>query len=348
MKNEAPQPRRKNAEYCVANWTRRRVGGAETYLGRVMPLLAAPGHALAYAFEVDDPAERAPIDAASGQPAADAHRRGAFERIRAWNPDVIYVHGLLEPRSRAAAAPTSRRPCCSRTAITAPVSPGRRRTAFRVVQTCDRVFGPPCLALFYPRRCGGLNPLTMAREYAQQGRPQRAAAAATRPSSRSPSTCAASSSGMARPAGGSFRRRACGRMPSLVERRRGCWRPAARSEPWHLVFLGRMDRLKGGGHLLDALPETTERTDRPLRGHLRRRWPGSRQLGAARPRACRRESADHGPVHRLAAEARRDRLLDAADVLVVPSLWPEPFGLVGTEAGTPRCARGGLRQRRHR
>jgi glycosyltransferase involved in cell wall biosynthesis len=37
----------------------------------------------------------------------------------------------------------------------------------------------------------------------------------------------------------------------------------------------------------------------------------------------------HGWVDR----EQRDRILGAADLLAVPSLWPEPFGLVGVEAG---------------
>jgi glycosyltransferase involved in cell wall biosynthesis len=33
----------------------------------------------------------------------------------------------------------------------------------------------------------------------------------------------------------------------------------------------------------------------------------------------------------------RDRRLGDADLLVVPSTWPEPFGLVGLEAARAGC-----------
>ena len=42
----------------IANWSRRRAGGTETYLERVMIALAARGHDLAFCFEVDEPEGR--------------------------------------------------------------------------------------------------------------------------------------------------------------------------------------------------------------------------------------------------------------------------------------------------
>ena len=92
---------------------------------------------------------------------------GAIERIRRWSPDVVYAHGLLDPeleRQLLASAPAVLfahgyyGTCIS----------GQKTHRLPFVQPCDRVFGAACLALFYPRRCGGLSPLTMGREYARQ------------------------------------------------------------------------------------------------------------------------------------------------------------------------------------
>ncbi len=33
---------------------------------------------------------------------------------------------------------------------------------------CERTFGPACMALYLPRRCGGANPVTMVRLYRTQ------------------------------------------------------------------------------------------------------------------------------------------------------------------------------------
>jgi glycosyltransferase involved in cell wall biosynthesis len=104
--------------------------------------------------------------------------------------------------------------------------------------------------------------------------------------------------------------------------------------PLRLLFLGRMDRMKGGRLLLDALPKLAKR-DRPLRlvlagdGPERRQWEHeARRLVARAPRG-RIEVVFEGWVD----AARRAELLSDSDLLMIPSLWPEPFGLVGREAG---------------
>ena len=42
----------------IVSWTRRRVGGVETYLSRVIPAIVRAGHAVAFLSEVDEPADR--------------------------------------------------------------------------------------------------------------------------------------------------------------------------------------------------------------------------------------------------------------------------------------------------
>src|SRR5215203_1073397 len=147
----------------LANWSRRRAGGAETYLGRVMPLLAARHHSLAFAFEVDEPAERAPLELPEGCVPLPLTGDGAFDRIRAWNPDVVNVHGLLNPYLERRLLEVAPAVLFAHAYYGTCVS-GQKTHCLPFVQPCDRVFGPACLALFYPRRCGGLSPLTMARD----------------------------------------------------------------------------------------------------------------------------------------------------------------------------------------
>jgi glycosyltransferase involved in cell wall biosynthesis len=93
-----------------------------------------------------------------------------------------------------------------------------------------------------------------------------------------------------------------------------------------------MDSLKGGDYLLDALPRTHAAI-----GPLRVTFAGE---GPARADWERRASAitaaNPGIAVRFAGWLQRQEivaLFDTADVLVVPSLWPEPYGLVGPEAG---------------
>jgi glycosyltransferase involved in cell wall biosynthesis len=104
------------------------------------------------------------------------------------------------------------------------------------------------------------------------------------------------------------------------------------SEPWRLMFVGRMDRLKGGATLIDALPRTQAQIGHALHltfagdGPLRRAW-------TERAANVMRSS---GQITIEFTGWLRPEILtgqfDSTDVVVVPSLWPEPFGLVGPEA----------------
>jgi glycosyltransferase involved in cell wall biosynthesis len=107
---------------------------------------------------------------------------------------------------------------------------------------------------------------------------------------------------------------------------------ADRTRAHRLLFIGRMDRLKGGDLLLAALPEAARALDRSLHltfvgdGPERRRW----EFAARRAQRDGRVTVEFaGFLPRPAVAAHLDR----ADLLVVPSLWPEPFGRVGPEAG---------------
>ena len=315
------------------------MGGAETYLGRVMPMLAARHHDLAFAYEVDEPSNRTPILLPQGCAELSLTRPGDLDRVAAWQPDVIYTHGLLDPfvegRLLDAAPGVMFAHAYYGTCIS-----GQKTHRFPVVQPCDRKFGPACLALFYPRRCGGLNPVTMVRDYWHQGARSallpRYAAVITH----SEHLCREFERNGA--AGGRVIQTAY--LRSDAERaaspaRLLASRPA--HEPWHLIFVGRMDRLKGGRQLLDAIPRVRAAIGKPLRitfvgdGPARRRWQ-ERADGLTR--------SDPGVSVEFTGWIQRPQViatLDSADVLVVPSLWPEPYGLVGPEAfarGLPAVA----------
>ena len=104
-------------------------------------------------------------------------------------------------------------------------------------------------------------------------------------------------------------------------------------EPWRLLFLGRMDFLKGGLALMDALPSVTHRLSRDVRltfggdGPDRETWA---QRAAQVTASCARVGIEFAG---WLDESGIDELLLRSDLLVVPSLWPEPFGRVGPRAG---------------
>jgi len=96
----------------------------------------------------------------------------------------------------------------------------------------------------------------------------------------------------------------------------------------------RMEVVKGGIVLLDALPRVLGALGRPLHvtfvgdGMERQKWEQrAAKLQAFEPRL---KIQFEGWLEKLALE----RIYRESDLLIVPSLWPEPFGLIGPEAGS--------------
>jgi len=111
--------------------------------------------------------------------------------------------------------------------------------------------------------------------------------------------------------------------------------PAQRPSRPTLLFASRLTPRKGLGSLLGALARIPE-SERPL---LLVAGEGADEERDARARAAR-DRIDVAWLGKLDAEGLRDAM-DRADAVAVPSLWPEPFGLVGIEAqarGRPAVA----------
>jgi glycosyltransferase involved in cell wall biosynthesis len=92
--------------------------------------------------------------------------------------------------------------------------------------------------------------------------------------------------------------------------------------------MGRLTRIKGGAHLLRALPRAEQALSRALSLIVAGDGPERSRLEALALRLGVRAEF----VGWVGGD-ERTRLLREADILAVPSLWPEPFGLVGIEAG---------------
>jgi len=108
-----------------------------------------------------------------------------------------------------------------------------------------------------------------------------------------------------------------------------------------ILFAGRMDHLKGGLLLLDAVRLIRRRLNLPLRvvfagdGPDRQRWESRASTIASDDAGIAIVFTGWCDETRLASLMRESRLL------VVPSVWPEPFGSVGMAAaghGVPAAA----------
>ena len=315
------------------------VGGVESYLGSIVPGLVARGHDVALWCEVDAPADRQPIPLPKSLPRWSVAEQGADRatlELRAWRPDVLFVQGLEDPNLEAAMlgiapvvlfAHAYRGTCIS----------GAKAFSFPAVSPCSRKFGWQCLAHYYPRRCGGLSPITMTALYRRERQRQRLL--------KRYAAVVAFSEHIRR----EYVRHGLGlgsvhRLPHHISAKGSApLRSASEDDqrPWRVLFVGRMETLKGGHMLLSALPRTQAHVGRPLHvtfvgdGRARTDWERQAQRlfsGAAAPQVS---------FVGWVSPDRRDRLLAEADLVAMPSLWPEPFGLIGVEAaalGVPVAA----------
>ena len=307
----------------IATSYRNLIGGVERYLQVVIPGLLNHGHEIGLLYEIPLPEAGEVIDPPGAALAtwcwSERSRDYALASIARWRPEIVYSHGLEDGELEGILLDTYPVALYAHNYFGTCVS-GRKCNSFPTVRPCARRFGPGCLALYYPRRCGGLNPLTMWKMYRRQ----------TQINSRLPkyTKVLVASTHMAR----EFQNH--GLRPDQIDvvplpAANGTLPDGAptRNPEGRILFIGRLTDIKGGNNLVKALA-----------------------LAGQDGRALTLTVAGDGPelarMQDLAAalgvslrctgwvgNAEKLELLREADLLVIPSLWPEPFGMVGVEAG---------------
>ncbi|MDO8431591.1 MAG: glycosyltransferase family 4 protein [Candidatus Binatus sp.] len=319
---------------AIANWNRRIVGGSEAYLKSALWGLGRADVECALLTEIDAPSGRAPLEMPAGSPRWCLSEMGAakaLDALREWRPDVIFVHivkdteleaKLIEIAPSVLFAHSHQGMCIS----------GAKTFKFPEVRPCARRFGWQCLVQFYPRRCGGLNPMTMWRDYSAQMRKH---SMLTKYSAIV--TASKYLAGELEKHGISRDRLHTIAMPigagSTVRVRAGSARPNESPTTPRLLFVGRMSYLKGGSVLLDAIPQVVAALGTPVRITFVGDGPS---CGAWEERAKQLASIDRRIEATFTGWLDSDAIesiFDESDLLVMPSLEPETFGLAGPEAG---------------
>jgi glycosyltransferase involved in cell wall biosynthesis len=294
-------------------------GGVESYLAAILPELQSRGHdvSVVYHRRRRETSGATWFDAAHRSIGVDESAVDDVMRtVRKWRPDVCFSHNmrpLAIDRALLAEWPVVKMmhgyfgTCAS----------GLKMHAFPQSQACARALGAACLAMYVPRHCGQLHPKALVTGYrwaiAQRNLlPRyRAIAVASRHMA----------SEYARNGVPAARLNVLPLFPTIDASEQ-------RADGGAVLFVGRMTALKGGDVLVDAVAEASRR--------LRRSIP----LVMAGDGPQRDEWARHAAVRDVAVEfsgwVEHTRLVSIflrAGVVVIPILWPEPFGLVGLEAG---------------
>jgi glycosyltransferase involved in cell wall biosynthesis len=298
------------------------VGGVESYLSLVIPALLARGHEVMFVHAIDArPGRPAVTDSAPSTPRVLTTAPSTLARVAAWKPDVIYDHGIGDVTLEAALAAKFPTVFFAHNYHGACVS-GTKRFAFPTIEPCTRALGLGCLACFYVRRCGGLNPLTMINDYRVQTR-RRALLYHC-------ANVVVISGHMKR----EYERQ--GLAPDRVvlvpypirASSEPVTPPVAKPRTHRILFVGRLTALKGGRTLIEAVSIASRAIGIPLRLVLAGEGNERRYLEQLAGRL--RVGLD---LAGWVDAAQREVLMRNADVLAMPSLWPEPFGVAGIEAG---------------
>ena len=290
------------------------IGGVETYIKQVVIGLEKIGNTVAL-FTCRDKEFR--------------EQASIIERIQQFEPDIVYSQGLQNPVLELEVAnhwPTVgflhnyAGTCIS----------GNKWHRFPVTSVCSQAFGVSCLFQYFPRRCGGLNPLTALRAYRRERIRQKAFKAMR-------SVCVASHHMRAVMLQNGFSADKTHLLPLFPPHQNPDPEPPlARSQSGIILLAGRLTRLKGWTHLVPAMAMASKKLGRTLTLAIAGDGPDRvKLLGLAERYQVPVEWYGWLSPEEITAKMRQ------ADLLAVPSLWPEPFGLVGIEAGcvgTPAVA----------
>ena len=309
-------------------------GGVESYLAAIVPALRARGHSVAMLFVRRG--TNTPLSNSIDGPCVAVEPRTlapAFDQLKAWRPDVCFSNNMapldVERRLLDEWPVVKFMHAYFGTCISA-----LKMHQFPSGVACGRTFGPACLALYGPRHCGVLRPSALVQGY-RWARLQQQLLLRYR-------VIVIASEHMA----DEYARHGASRQrlatvplfPSLPIVTEGSEFDDT------VLFLGRMTSLKGGDILVRAVARASAELGRPIR--LIMAGDGPQRVDWQQLAQRQRVDADFPG---WLDSTRRMSVLAQASALAVPSVWPEPFGLVGLEAaarGVPAVAfdTGGIRQ----
>ena len=316
----------------IATVARGAVGGVESYLRGIAPGLRARGHRLALACEHRyEPAPASPDPYAGNDAEWCVEEIGVAATLaaaRAWAPDLVWIHGLESPALEAGVLELAPALLFAHN-YDGTCATGAKFHRWPQPRACDRRMGWSCAPINFTRHCGRLRPAGFAAQWRRQRQRARQLARYRR--------VIVASRHMEQ----EYLRQGVlpERLLRLAYPRLGPppLAPQPRpAPPARVLMLARLTVAKGGESLLRACAAAESRLGRRLHITIAGDGPERPRLQAL-ARTLGLDADFPGWVD----PAARQRLLADADLMAVPSLWPEPFAMVGIEGfavGIPAVA----------
>jgi glycosyltransferase involved in cell wall biosynthesis len=294
-------------------------GGVQNYLAAVMPALAARGHEAAL-LHLDRVRPGAPSPAGEGTPhfGMDGGIDGGVAAAVAWKPDVAFVHNMRPLEVDGALIDAGLPVVKMMHGYFGTCISGLKSHAWPRPVPCSRPLGAGCFPVYAARRCGRMRPGYVAEgwRWANDQNDLFDEYTAIVTGSRH------MRDEYVRNGAPADRVHAIPLFPTLTGE------PADPPPGFRVLFLGRMTAIKGGDLLIRAVADAADALGQPVPLTM----AGDGPQRAAWERLAARLGVD-AAFTGWVDDAGRAALFRAASVLAVPSVWPEPFGLVGLEAG---------------
>jgi glycosyltransferase involved in cell wall biosynthesis len=315
------------------------VGGVERYLDSSIPLLAERGHEVHLWHEKEKFAawRTRPVIRSSSTVLpveslryASAHVDSIVASITDWSPDVVCIHSAIYPALEKRLLKIARTVYFAHAFAGTCIS-GKKTLNRPSPHPCDRTLGPKCLLHYLPDRCGDLNPVKALQDYARN--------VEHLANIRQYSAIIAFSSFVR----SEYERHGVSSekialIPPFAPSERTTQGDAGGQqllgEQITVGYAGRLVAEKGTRFLLDALPLVRKNLGKRIKAVIAgdgREWRKLERQAAA---ICERASGIEIVFTKWAGRQELDEFYTALDLLVVPSVWPEPFGMVGLEAAS--------------
>ncbi|HEX6910968.1 MAG TPA: glycosyltransferase family 4 protein [Longimicrobium sp.] len=294
-------------------------GGVQNYLAAVIQALSARGHQAALLHL--DPVRDGKPSPAPGVPHFGMAERGMETAVGgavAWKPDVAFVHNMrpleVDGELIDAGLPVVKMmhgyfgTCVS----------GLKSHAWPRPVPCSKPLGAGCFPVYATRKCGRMRPGAIVEgwRWANDQNDLLDEYTAIVTASRH------MRDEYVRNGAPADRVHAIPLFPTLDGA------PADPPAAFRVLFLGRMTAIKGGDVLIRAAADASDALGQPVPLTM----AGDGPQRAAWERLAARLGVEATFRGWVDDEARAALFRDAS-VLAVPSVWPEPFGLVGLEAG---------------
>lgn len=326
-------PSGESLRLLLVNPTSRRVAGTETYIEDLLAELEARSIPVAFLAGSDEPQDRAAIAHGSSTPLFHS-----MPEAQEWQPTVFMANGRIPESWETELCELYPGIYFIHNFYGTCIS-GLKRHQKPHVEACDRTLGPVCLALYLPRSCGGMNPLTMITLYGKEKAQQRRLHGYRQLVTHSERMREEYLRHGFAPEDVKVIPFACIRETQLRPPIERDWYEG----PARLLFAGRMEGIKGGAECIEAAALWSATHDRPvdltMAGEGERRVAWTRQAEELRLKYPRFQAHFPGWM----SGTRLEEAFASHHLFVMPSLWPEPFGKGGIEAGCSGCPSVGYR-----